>query len=58
MTTPAEHARVWRRAEVRLGEEVLDDSRPIEATRLIVAAQLLLAAVAEQYEILAEEKDT
>jgi len=56
MTTPAEHARVWRAAERELGEAAQEVKQYRSSYERFRIAQIMLGAVAKQYEALAEEK--
>ena len=55
MTTASQHARVWRKAAIMLGEMAEDAKRYRESYEKFRVAQIMLGAVAQQYEALAQE---
>ncbi len=55
MTTPAQHARVWRNAEETLGVMTEEVKRYRVSSERFRIAQIMLGAVAQQYEALAQE---
>ena len=58
MTTPAEHARVWRRAGEEMARLCDDTAHDRDFLRHLTAVGIALHAIAEQYEKLAEEQKT
>ena len=58
MTTPAEHARVWRRAAIRIETMCEVGARDRDLRRLFLVSALTLNVIAGQYEELAKEQKT
>ena len=58
MTTPAEHARVWRAAWETVDLWLTEAQHDRDMWRLALTACHVLNAIAEQYEELAKEQKT